>query len=97
MADIKETKELLIGVNELSLLLVKNLKDGLQVGKDVAAIFTELLSNDDLKAKLEAAYQGVDKVKGEVKDLTLTEGLELVQEQFKYIDDFISVIDAPQA
>ena len=97
MENIKETKELLIGINELSLLLTKHLKDGLQIGKDVSAIFAELISNEELKGKLEAAYQGVSAVQGEVKDLSLSEGLELVTVQFGYIDNFVSVLNEPKA
>jgi len=97
MKNIKETKELLVGINELSLLLTKHLKDGLQVGKDVTAVFTELLSNEDLKAKLESAYKGVDLVQGEMGDLSLSEGLELVTVQFGYIDSFVSMFNETKA
>ena len=35
---IQEVKEALVGVQDLSLVLVKHVKDGLQIGKDAAGI-----------------------------------------------------------
>ncbi len=85
MEGIKETKELLVGINELSLVLIRELKDGLQVGKDAMAIMNELLSNDELKDKLAAAVKGLDALDEELKDISLEEGVELGMVQVSYI------------
>lgn len=75
---IKELKEALIGAQDLAILIIKNLKDGLQLGKDVSAVVGELLTNEELKASLTAAAEGVSKVPAELKDIDLNEVLELV-------------------
>lgn len=81
---IKETKELLIGVNELSIVLVGLLKDGAQVS-DAAALIEKMKSDPEFMAKLQAAYDKINEVPAEIKDLNLAEGLELVIEQAKFV------------
>lgn len=85
---IKETKELVIGVNELAVELVKHLKDGVQV-TDALAILDTLKTNEDFKAKLAAAYENVQAVPAEVKDISLVEGMELVMAQAAYLPKII--------
>lgn len=81
---IQETKELLVAVNELSIELIKHLKDGVQVA-DAVAILDTLKNNADFKAKLEAGYTNVQAVPAEIKDLSLVEGGELVMTQISYL------------
>lgn len=97
MEGIKETKELLVGINELSLVLIKHLKDGLQVGKDATAILSELVSNDELKDKLADAVQGLDALDDELKDISLEEGVELGMVQVAYIGRLIEAANKPKA
>ena len=87
---IKETKELVIGANELAVLLVERLKDGFQVGEDVSAVIAKLSGDADFKAKMEAAYQGVGQVGAEAKDLDLAEGLELIMVQATYVPKIVA-------
>lgn len=79
MSEIKETKELLVGVLALSTLLTKHLKDGLQAQKDFLAVYTEIQTNEELKQKLFDAYEGYGKVKDEVKSLDLSGTFGLIQ------------------
>lgn len=83
--DIKETKEALMGLNEVTLLLAKQMTDGLQVTQDLAAVVSELLSNADLKNKLMEAGRGIQLVPAELKDVDLSEGIELVKVQASYV------------
>lgn len=85
MAGVKETKELLVGVNELALILVARLKDGFQASEDIAAIIAKLQADEDFKAKMKAAYDGVAAIPDEVKDLDLAEGIELALAQAAYV------------
>lgn len=78
MPGIKETKELLVGAFALTAVIVKELKDGFQAQKDISAIVGQLLLNPEFKAKLEAAASGIDAIGGEIKDISLLEGFELV-------------------
>lgn len=94
---VKESKELLIGVNELSLVLMKHLKDGFQAGKDAAAILGELVANEEVKNKLVEAVQGVDKVPAEIKDLSLEEGVELGMVQVGYVSKIVDALKKPEA
>ncbi len=88
MYPIKETKELLIGLNELSLLLIDRLKDGIGMD-DMTAIWAKLRDDEEFKAKIEAAYKDANKIPAEVKDIDLAEGLDLVQAQIAYIPKII--------
>lgn len=89
---IKELKEALVGVQELSLVLLKHLKDGVQIGQDSAAIFAELLSNEDLKSKLSVAFEGVKHVPAEVKDLSAQEIVELISLELVYVPKFVEAL-----
>lgn len=73
---IKETKELALGVIHLGFYVAKLLKDGFQV-EDIGSFIGKLSGDEEFKAILTAAYQDVHLVQGEVKDITLVEGLEL--------------------
>lgn len=88
MAGIEESKELLVGVNEVALCLVTRLKDGLQLN-DLTAIMQKLLTDEEFKEKLQKAYEDVGDVKDEIKDLSLGEGLELAKLQLEYIPKYM--------
>jgi hypothetical protein len=89
---IKEFKEALIGAQELSILIIKNLKDGLQIGQDVAAVVTALLSDEALKAALSSAADGISKVPSELKDIDLAEVIELVSLEVAYVPKIIEAL-----
>jgi len=78
---IKETKELLDGLNELSLEIISVAKDGLQV-KDAAQIVMDIMMKPEFKDKLAKAIDGVGIIPQEIKDIDLEEGVELVK--FEY-------------
>ena len=86
---VKESKELLVGLNELALLMVKHFKDGFQLSKDVPAIVMELLSNSELKEALSKAAEGVSQVPDEVKDMDANEVLELVMVQVQFVPQIL--------
>lgn len=88
MSGVVETKELLVGVNELAVELIKHFKDGVQL-TDAIAILEAMKSNEDLKAKIEAAYKNIQAVSEEIKDLTLPEGIELIMVQASYVPKLI--------
>lgn len=73
---IKETKEALVGVLELVLFLSKQLKDGVQYG-DFEVLFQKLSNDDVFYSKLKDAYVGFIAVPDEIKDLDLSEIVEL--------------------
>lgn len=91
---VKETKELLIGVNELSVFLVELLKDGAQVG-DAVAMIDKLKNDPDFQAKMMAAYDQVNQVPAEIKDLSMVEGIELVMVQAQYVPKILEAAKKP--
>lgn len=87
MHGIKETQELLDGVNELALIVIKHLKDGAQV-EDVIKIAGELVASEKMKAALE----GFDAVKDEVKDIDVKEAMELVVLQAQCVPKILEAL-----
>lgn len=88
----KETKEVLIAVNKVSLLLIKHLKDGFQAGKDGLAIVSEIMSTEELKQSLIDAAVGVSAVPAEMKDLDAQEIIELVMLQAMLVPDVMNAL-----
>jgi hypothetical protein len=89
---IVDTKELLVGVNELTLEIIKQTKDGLQVGKDLAAIFVRWQEDPVFQEKLTVAVKGISNVSAEIKDLSVQEGIELASIQLQYIPEIFKLI-----
>lgn len=90
MAD-KEMKELLVGVNELAIILMMQFKDGMQVA-DFAALYMKYTQDADLKAKLDAAIAGISQVPAEMKSVTLQDGIELAILQASYVPKIIEAM-----
>lgn len=88
---IKETKEALIGVNKLSILMMKRLKDGVGID-DAFAVYEKLKSDAEFRQALVDAYQGIEKVPAEVKDIDLSEAVELVSVQVSYIPKMVEAL-----
>lgn len=86
---IKETKEALIGVNEVSLFMCEKLQDGVQFS-DATDFYSKLTSDEAFKAKVKEAYEGYDKIPSEVKDVDAGEGLELASVQVGYVEKFLA-------
>jgi hypothetical protein len=84
MADIKEAKEALIGVNELVGLFIDVMKDGLD-WSDIGTIYDTLLNDERFSGIMERALEGIGKVKDEVIDLDIAETIELSSLQLSYI------------
>ena len=88
---IKETKEALVGVNELAIVIAKHLKDGAQAS-DIMAVVDEFKTNPELMAKLEAARDNIAAVPEEIKDISWLEGGELVVTQVSYVPKLIEAL-----
>jgi hypothetical protein len=89
---IKETTELLTGANEVGVLVVKALKDGLQAQADFESVYTAILLSAELKAKLLAAYDGAQLVPTELGDLDFIEGAKLGILQASYIPKYLAAL-----
>lgn len=83
MAGIKETKEALIGGNELGIYLVKRLKDGADIS-DAFDIVKKLLTDSEFKDIIKKAFDGAKNIPEEIKDLNFDEGIELAKLQMEF-------------
>lgn len=92
MTGIKETKEALVGLNELALVLLVAFKDGVQIGADASAIWNKFSTDPMFAAKLSAAYDGFKAIPEEVKDIDAMEGIELAKVQLDYVPQFVAAM-----
>ena len=90
---VQETKEALIGLNEVSLELAKQFKDGVQV-TDFTSLYSKITSDEAFKAKVLAAYEGYQKIPAEVKDIDAGEGLEIASVQLEYLPKFLDAFQS---
>lgn len=91
--DVKELKEGVIGVNELSLFLISRLKDGADLG-DLKAVWDKWSDDEEFKSKMKAAIEGASRMKAEVEDIDAGEGLELLDVQLDYLPRILSAFKA---
>ena len=89
---IKETRELLVGINELSIVLIKQLKDGVQFN-DVVELWTKIQADADFRTKLTLAIENVKAVPTEFKESTLQDKLDLIQTELNYIPLIVATLN----
>jgi hypothetical protein len=88
---IKETKDVLVAANELTLVIIKHVKDGIAVS-DIPAIVSELMGSDAFKLALVDAVTGVTNVPAEIKDIDFAEGMELGKVQLDYVPRILEAL-----
>jgi hypothetical protein len=86
---IKETKEVLAALNKIVIKLAPVFIDGLQLS-DVAAGFAALNNDPLAKAEIEAALADIKAVPSELKDINLSEGVELAMLQVQQLPALIA-------
>lgn len=89
---IKETKEVLVGLNEVSIAIAKRFKDGIQVAQDAEGLYEDLVKDAQVKAVILAAYENAKAVPAELKDLSVMEGVELGMVQAQYIPKIVEAL-----
>lgn len=87
---IKELKEVIEALMEISLRMGSVLKDGYQPS-DLALIFQLFAKDEILKKKISEAYDGISKVGAELKDMDPKEGIELSIVLLQFIPKFIDI------
>lgn len=89
---ITETKEALVAVDEVAIVLVKGFKKG------VFSTFTEFWdqyqNNAEFKAKLSAAWDKHQDIPQELKELDRGEILELASTEIAYVEKFIEAFSS---
>lgn len=91
MTGIQETKEVLVAVNELALVVIKHVKDGVSIG-DVTAIISDIIATESFKASLAAAVVGITNVPAEIKDIDIIEGGELAICQASFLPKILEAL-----
>jgi cytochrome c556 len=86
---IVETKEALTGILELSLVMVSQFKDGIQA-TDLAELWAKWQTDEKFKEAMQKAFDGVKKVPAELKDIDLTEGVNLAMLTVGYVPKFVA-------
>lgn len=76
MESIKETKELVQGVINVSKLIIERVKDGVGL-EDAVAIGEKILSDEAFRSSVIEAVKGAQSIPAEIKDLDETEVAEL--------------------
>lgn len=77
MSGVKETKEALVGVLAVAEVIAKRLKDGVGLD-DAMAIVAVISSDEEFKAKMVLAVEGYKAIPEELKDIDLSESVELM-------------------
>ncbi len=85
---IKEFSEAIRGANVLALFLIKRLKDGAGFD-DLMALWDKLKTDEEFKSALLEAGEGYSKIPAEVKDIDLSEGLEIGGMLLKMVPDYV--------
>ena len=91
---IKETKEVLVALNKLVIKIAPIVIDGLSVS-DLVAALTDINGDPVAKAELEAALADIKQVPVEIKDLTISEGIELGMVQAQAVPALIAAFKKP--
>lgn len=91
MTGIKETKELLVGINEIAIFLVTIFRDGVDLA-DFGAIWNKLICDQGFRSKLEAAYSDYSKISAEFADLSLIESMEILKLQADYVTKIMEAL-----
>ncbi len=92
--NVKDTKEALVGMNEIALYFAKALSDGTQF-KDFTEFYEKMTKDEDFKEKMRVAWEGRQNISTELKDVDLKEGLELVTVQLDYLPKFVDAMKKP--
>jgi hypothetical protein len=93
---VKETKELLTGLIVITKVIAKELKDGFSA-QDLVDAFVAVQGDEVKKAAVEAALKDIVAVPAEVKDLKLSETLELVVHLLAELPALLAAFKAPEA
>lgn len=85
---IKETSEVLVALNELTVVLAKLLKDGVQM-TDLNELISLIVLNPEFRSRMQLAFENAKACTEEIKDLSIVEGLALVKIQMEYVPKVI--------
>lgn len=86
LADIKETKEAVQAISQIALSAIWALKDGAQIS-DLSVLFENMTT-------IQAAFDDMNKIPGELKDLDRDEIVELSAIGINMVFDILAMLKA---
>lgn len=92
--DVHNTKEVLLVLNETVIFLIKTFKNGIQFKEDFDAIFAKLTEDEEFKALILKAYEGIGTIPAEIADASFLEKLELATLEIKALRAMINALTA---
>ncbi len=91
MTAVIETKEVIVALNEVIVVIAKLLKDGFQVS-DVTDLAKSVFMDEEMKAVLKKAYENISVCKDEIKEIDIMEIVELGTVQLQYIPKILEAL-----
>jgi hypothetical protein len=91
---VKETREFLVAVNEITIFLIERFADGVSL-EDFAAIYKKITKDESFISKMAAAYDNYVAIPNEMDDLDLYETLDLTKMQLDYIPLIVGAFRVP--
>lgn len=91
MSGIQETRELLMAVDEVALVLVDRFKDGVSLS-DFAAFWDKYSQDEAFKAVLQAAWDKHQAIPEEIADLQIQEIVDLALLEVSYVPRFLDAL-----
>jgi hypothetical protein len=91
---VKETREFLVAVNEITIFLIERFADGVSL-EDFAAIYKKITKDEAFISKMAAAYDNYVAIPNEMDDLDLYETLDLTKMQLDYIPLIVGAFRVP--
>ena len=88
---IVQTKEALIGIMEISVILAEILKDGAQTS-DLITFWQKFQEDVVVKKRLMMAFSDIANVPQEVSDLDVAEVIELVSAMLPYVTKLVTAL-----
>jgi hypothetical protein len=89
---INDLKEVLKAVNLLSIFIIKQVKNGIDMS-DATALVAFLMASEN-QAVLKDAVAGIGSLPAEIKDLSLAEGLEVCTLLIASVPEYFAALKA---
>jgi hypothetical protein len=88
MSGALETKEMLIAVNKLGVLICSLVADGIQFS-DLPTLINELMVNKELKDSIAKAIENASKIPSELSNSDIIDKLGLAQVMISFIPQYL--------
>ena len=85
--DVKEMREMIVGVMEMALMMADLFKDGVD-----AADFMEMFVRLQADERFIAAFEGMKEIPAEAKDIDLEEAMELAAVVMPYVPKLVAAM-----